>query len=368
MRLIEAADDELFEAVSLAAKLGRADNLLERLERRHYERPDDSRAAFSYALALLAVLPTTGSEIEVHGRFGAAADALDAVVAAVPEHWLARYLRIRLRCLLVTGGVTLQTVADEELKQANAELDELIDLQSQTGWQPYFSSTLLLAARLAAFPGQTGRSPEQVTELLAQADRHPMPQLPFRALGMLLREPVTGAHGLAAEPERRTWAKRPDPPRAAESLAGRELLGETAKSLGRLMSYLRANLGSFLDLPDGSGTLSGMGLADVGSELQETLRMARDLRSGLRSWAAGAADAAERTRAEIPALSCAIEGFLTYCEMTASVAGHLDFLADQTHSWLREMPAVREDVIRLVTLLARCADQAVAPVPDARSQ
>lgn len=367
MRLIEAADDELFEAVSLAAKLGRADNLVERLERRHYENPEEPRAAFSYALALLAVLPTTATEIEVHGRFGAAADALDAVVAAVPDHWLARYLRIRLRCLLAIGPGTLHSVADEELRKATAELDELIDLQSRVDRQPYFSCALLLAARLAALPGQSGRTPDEVADLAARADRHPVGHLPFRALGILFREPVAAGPEIAPVPERRT-APRPSPAPAVDDLAGRALLGEAAKGLGRLMNYLRANLGSFLDLPDDAGTLSGMGLADAGSELQETLRIARDLRDGLRSWAAGDADAAKRTRAEIPAARCAIEGFLTYCEMTASVAGHLEFLAGHTHSWLRELPAVQEDVIRLITLLVRCEDEGAAPVPDARSR
>src|SRR5438067_2140940 len=84
-----------------------------------------------------------------------------------------------------------------------------------------------------------------------------------------------------------TAASAAGPAAAPGELTGRELLNETAKGLGRLMNYLRANLGSFLDRPAGSEAFSGMGLADVGSEFEETLRLARDLRDGLRSWAAG---------------------------------------------------------------------------------
>lgn len=366
MRLIEAADDELFEAVSLAGKLRRADNLLERLERRHYASPEDPRAAFSYALALVAVLPTTDSDIEAHGRFGAAADALDGVIAAEPDHWLARYLRIRLRCLLVTGPSTLAAVAEEELKRANDELDELIDRQSRVEWQPYFSGAFALAARLAAVPGPHERTPEQIADLLARANGHSADQLPFRALGVLFREPGGGGIGGAVAPQRRVAATPAGPAAAPEELTGRALLNETAKGLGRLMNYLRATLGSFQDLPDETGALSGRGLADIGPEFQETLDQARDLRDGLRSWAAGDAAAAERTRAQAPALRCGIEGFLTYCEMASDIAGHLESLAGHAHSWLRELPAVTEDVIRLVTLLSRCQDQAVVPVPEAR--
>jgi hypothetical protein len=65
-------------------------------------------------------------------------------------------------------------------------------------------------------------------------------------------------------------------------------------------------------------------------------------------------------------LRCGIEGFLTYCEMASDIAAHLESLAGHAHSWLRELPAVTEDVIRLVTLLSRCQDEAVAPIPEAR--
>jgi len=357
MRLIEAADDQLFEAVSLAGKLGRADKLLEGFERRHDEHPDDADAAFSYALALLAVLPTIGSETEAHGRFCAAADALDQVVAAVPGHWLARCLRIRLRCLQVDSRSALRILADAELGKANAELDELLELQSRVDWQPYFSSVLLLAARLASLTGQSEQASGGVAELAARAERNSGRRMPFRALETLLCEPFDTGKRPTAQPVRQTAATRPKPAPAPDSLVGRALLDETASGLGRLMNYLRAHLKSFGDAPDESGT-SGGGYVGVETELEETLGIARTLRDELRSAAAGDGGAAERVRAAIPAARSAIEGFLTHCQMTYDIAGHLDFLSADAHDWLRrEMTAVQEDVERLISLLVRCQDQ-----------
>jgi hypothetical protein len=357
MRLIQTADDELFEAVSLAGKLGRAERLVEGFEKRHDEHPDDADAAFSYALALLAVLPTAGSETEAHGRFHAAADALDLVLAAVPDHWLARYLRIRLRCLQVDSRSALRVQADAELGKANSELDELMELQSQAAWQPYFSSVLLLAARLTDLTQQSGPAADRVAELTARAERNPGRRIPFRALETLLREPFDTSHRSAAEPGRRTATAQPKPAPAPETLAGRQLLDETARGLGRLMNYLRVHLAS-VESPDESGTLPGGAYAGVQSELEETLGIARDLRGGLRSWAAGDADAAERARAAIPAALSAIEGFLTHCEMAYDIADNLDSLSTDARAWLhQEMTTVQEDVERLISLLTRCRDR-----------
>ena len=123
------------------------------------------------------------------------------------------------------------------------------------------------------------------------------------------------------------------------------------------MNYLRAHLKSFGDAPDESGP-SGGGYVGVETELEETLGIARTLRDELRSAAAGDGGAAERVRAAIPAARSAIEGFLTHCQMTYDIAGHLDFLSADAHDWLRrEMTAVQEDVERLISLLVRCQDQ-----------
>jgi len=287
MRLIEPADDELFAAASMAARLGGADRLLGRLEESCYEHPEDPDAAFRYALALLAVLPTTGSEIRAYGRLSAVADALDQVVAAVPGHWLARLLRIRIRCLLTVSRGMLQAEEDAELGKADSEIDESIDAQSRVGWQPYFSSAFLLAAHLAEWPGRPGQELRRGAELRARAQLGHGGPMPFRALAALLGEPVVPGDKLAAEPDRGPAAARPEP--KSGPLTGRRLLVETATSLSRLMDCLRAHLRSFADLPDEFATASG-----TQADLEDLLHLAGGMRAELRSWAAADADAAER--------------------------------------------------------------------------
>ena len=69
MRLITAADDELFHALSVAAKMGRHSLLLDRLRRRRDAEPGNPEAARPYALGLMAALPTVGDRMESHAWF-----------------------------------------------------------------------------------------------------------------------------------------------------------------------------------------------------------------------------------------------------------------------------------------------------------
>ena len=351
MRLIEAADAELFEAVGLAARIGRAERMLDRLEDGWSKNPDDPDAAFRYALALLATLPTGGSEIEVYGRFGAVTEALDRVVDAVPGHWPARYLRIRLSCLLLLG----HDATAAELERTERELDALIDLQSQAGPQPYFAATLILAVRLAEWPGRS-RDADRVAGLRAALAGDPGRPLPFRALAAVLGDPFVAGYAPTPVPERRDPA-RPEPEPA--ELAGRALLLAAAAGLSRLTGYLRIRFGSFADLPGQPGSAAAADAAD--EEVESTLRAARDVRAGLRAWADGDADAAAITRPAIPGLRYALEDFLTHCETTiSSISGRPELVSDDA-GWLpREMAAVRSDVERLITLLLRCRDLATA--------
>ncbi|MDX2545370.1 hypothetical protein ACOT81_13060 [Streptomyces sp. WI04-05B] len=351
MRLIEAADAELFEAMSLADRMGRAARMLERLEEQYYKNPDDPDAALRYALGLLATLPTAGSEIETWGRIGGVTEALDQVVAAVPDHWLARYLRARLRCLALAG----KDPSEDELGGVAAAVDELIELQSRTGGQPYFVAAFVLASRLAEWPGRS-RDPDRVARLRAEVRRGGGRPMPFRSLATVLNDPFAAGYAPVAAPERHgSPTVRP----SAAGLEGRTLLRETAAGLSRLIDYLRAHRGSFSG-PSGPGMYPE---ADRDTGLDGVLGAAREVRGGLRGWAAGDAGAEAATRPALPGLRYALEDFLTYCETAGmSIAGRPDLVSGDA-GWLhRELKAVQTDVERLIDLLRRCQGLATRPL------
>jgi hypothetical protein len=359
MRLIMGEDDELFVAVSMASRLGRAERLLERMEEHCRKDPEDPEAAFRYALGLLAVLPATGSELAAYGRFGAAADALTRVVAAVPDHWLARFLRIRLRCLLAAQREALREPAETELSAADTEVDQLIDLQSRGEWQPYFASTYLLAARLAAWPARPGRDPQRAAAMRVLANRAPAHRPTFHGLSALLNDAVVDARERPQPPAPRLAAERTDP--SAETVAQEAVPAETASSLARFTDYLRALVCAFDELPDSFASPYGGSFAAAKFDLEDIRRMAGRLRDELGSWSAGDPGAVGRTRAAIPGMRIGLQGFLAYCLTTADAADGLDVLGDDAATRLRrEMRAAHDLAENIIVLLARCEERASA--------
>lgn len=146
MRLVTTADDELFGVVSAAAKLGKADRLLSRLQDAHRADPDDPEAAFRFALAMMAALSGRGVdvELEAHARFTTTTEAFGLVLLAAPRHWLARYCRVRLQALVPGAyGAIFSSQASCEF-DAREDLDHLRTQQAQHP-QPYFASTHALA-------------------------------------------------------------------------------------------------------------------------------------------------------------------------------------------------------------------------------
>lgn len=200
MRLITPADDELYGLASAAGKLGRADRLLAMLESESAARPDDAEAAGRYALAMMAVLPSVSFELAAHAPFTAAVEALGAVLAIEPDHWLARYGRARLQVLMPGNyGLDSDRTADE-LASARADLDYLIELQSGPAYRPYFVSTHALAAVLDGLSGESGRldRPSLLDELAAC----PRVSVGLPALGAVLCEPLVTLYTGSAERER----------------------------------------------------------------------------------------------------------------------------------------------------------------------
>jgi hypothetical protein len=200
VRLITPADDELYGLASAAGKLGRADRLLAMLERESRARPDDGEAAARHALALMAVLPSVSFELAAHAPFTAAIEALGAVLAIEPDHWLARYGRARLQVLLPGSyGLDSDRTIDE-LASARADLDYLIELQSGPVYQPYFVSTHALAAVLDGLSCEPGRAdrPSLRDELAAC----PRINVGLPALGAVLCEPLVTLYTGSSERDR----------------------------------------------------------------------------------------------------------------------------------------------------------------------
>ena len=200
MRLITAADDELYGLASAAGKLGWAAKLVARLEEEHRTEPADSEAACRYALALMAVLPSVGIEFAAHARFTAAVEALGEVLALDQDNWLARYGRARLRALIPSSYGAYSVQMSGELASARDDLNHLLALQAGPARQPYFISTHALAAvidYLAGEPAPAGR-PSLLDELIAC----PRVQVKLPALGAVLCEPLVTLYAGSAGLER----------------------------------------------------------------------------------------------------------------------------------------------------------------------
>jgi hypothetical protein len=199
MRLITSADDELYGLASAAGKLGRAGKLLDRLADARRADPSDVEAAGRYALALMAVLPSVGTEFAAHARFTATIEAFGDVLAVEPDHWLARYGRARLRALIPSSYGTYSVQMADELAAARDDLDHLLARQG-TG-QPYFVSAHALAAVIDQLAGEPSPPPgrPELRDALAAA---PRVRVALPALGAVLCEPLATLYAGAAEPQR----------------------------------------------------------------------------------------------------------------------------------------------------------------------
>lgn len=200
---ITRADEELFGTVLVAARLGRAHRIVEDLRVRYEEDWEDPLAGFPYALSMLAQLQVSPEGTEV-GMFAKLVETLGDVVYGTPDHWLGRYLRIRMRSLIpldhsegyeryqrIAGPYpelhdSYRAFAEAEKARAGTDVEELIARQSASAWQPWYACTYLLAARLEW--ESADRDPDRVAQLAAQATAAPGAPIPFRALGTVLCE------------------------------------------------------------------------------------------------------------------------------------------------------------------------------------
>jgi hypothetical protein len=197
VRLISAADDELYGLASAAGKLGRAAKLLGRLAEACRGDPTDPEAAGRYALAQMAVLPSVGIEFAAHARFTDTVESLGAVLSLDPDHWLARYSRARLRALIPSSYGTYAVQTSGDLEAARADLDHLLTGQAELPPQPYFIS----AHALAAVVDQLGGDPAGVDRPALLDALHACPRTPIGlvALGAVLCEPLATLYAGSAE-------------------------------------------------------------------------------------------------------------------------------------------------------------------------
>jgi hypothetical protein len=185
MRLINDVDERLFQTVTAAARMGRTERLLPTLMAEYDEQWDEPEAGFRYALALVALIQAEGSEREKRARYTQSMEALDDVIEGDPGHWLARYCRARNRVLIRTGYGRYPEYLGEERDEAAADIGELLRVQQQVSWRPYFAAASVLAAQLHAALGE----PEHAAELVDAAAVPPREPIPYPALRSILSEP-----------------------------------------------------------------------------------------------------------------------------------------------------------------------------------
>lgn len=213
MRLITRADENLFHTVTVATKLGRAKAIVDRLGARYDDDWDSVDAAFPYALAMVAVLQTSGTDFEKHAGYTDVIETLGDVLHADPDHWLARYCRARIRALIPTSYSVYRNYVVGERGKAVRDADELIERQSMAPAQPYFACTYLLAARMAledtalegtesGTAGDAGDGVDRAAGLIERAAALPADAVPFPALAAILCEPFVACYSQPAVPSR----------------------------------------------------------------------------------------------------------------------------------------------------------------------
>lgn len=202
MQLISAHDDQLYGLAYTATKLGKADELLAWCEQARRDDPSDVGAACRQALVLMATFSSVGASFEAHARFTFAIDAFEEVLAAAPDHWLARYCLARLRALIPSGYGTAQTSGTNLLTEARDGLQELIKRQAEVAYQPYFASAFALAAVTDQLAGDD--DPERWAARLAGVAAAPRVRVALPHLSAVLCEPLITLHAEHGGPERDT--------------------------------------------------------------------------------------------------------------------------------------------------------------------
>lgn len=202
MRLVTPEDDQLYGLAYAAARLAKADALLAQFEQAREADPGDADAACRHALALMATLSTVGASFEAHAQFTFAIEAFEDVLAAAPDHWLARYSLARLRALIPSGYGTVPTSETNLLAEARAGLADLIDRQRTQTFQPYFASTIALAAVVDQLAGET--DPGRWSERLAALATCPRQPVALPHLSAVLCEPFITLHAGCPEEDRKT--------------------------------------------------------------------------------------------------------------------------------------------------------------------
>jgi hypothetical protein len=189
---ITVDDEQLFSTVLAAARLGRAGAIVDRLSARYEQEWQDPLAGFPYALSLVAQMQIAWAESGVDegkalATYSEVIESLGDLLYGAPDHWLGRYLRVRIRTLMMPPDHLdhPKFVIDERARAAQ-DAQELIVRQATTTWQPWFACSYLLAARLAW--ESADRDPDRVTELVTTAAARPGSPIPFRSLGAILRE------------------------------------------------------------------------------------------------------------------------------------------------------------------------------------
>jgi hypothetical protein len=200
VRLITAADDELYGLASAVGKLGRPGKLLALLAEARAADPRDAEAAARLGLAMMAVLPGIGLEFAAHARFTATVEALDDALALDPRNWLARYSRARLRALIPSSYGAYAVQGADDLASARDDLDRLIRAQAALAAQPYFISAHVLAAVIDRLAGT--RAPADRPALLEALAACPRTPVRLPALGAVLCEPLATLYADCEEPER----------------------------------------------------------------------------------------------------------------------------------------------------------------------
>jgi hypothetical protein len=180
---ITQKDEELFGTVIVAALMGRSGPIVDRLRERYEKDADDPLAGLPYALAMLAQLQSGGGEREKL-NYTEIVETLSDLLYYEPDHWLGRYLRIHTRTLLPVTAAEHHGYILAERSRATEDVTELIERQAGTTWQPWFTCSYLLAARLAWEADERHRIPA----LVAAATAQPAAAIGFRALSGLLCE------------------------------------------------------------------------------------------------------------------------------------------------------------------------------------
>lgn len=178
--------EELFGTVIVAARLGRAGKIVQRLRERYEQEWDDPLAGFPYALSMLALLQSGREDLRESLNYTEIVETLSDLLYHQPGHWLGRYLRIHTRTLLPVDAEEHQGYITAERTRAAEDVAELIERQAATDWQPWFACPYILAARLAWESGDKDRVAPLVSEAAAAA--RPGAPIRFRALGGLLCE------------------------------------------------------------------------------------------------------------------------------------------------------------------------------------